>query len=340
VKAWLFDIEKLFSPLIVIMTPFKLFRKHSTNPNVTIGIPICNGDQYLVQALESITTQTYEQLEILVYDNCSTDASPDIIKRFAEADKRIIVKHHNANIGGLNNFRATLVDASHELFMWAAHDDIWPCDFVASAVKCIQSDPSAVLVNTETVLIDQSGCQLPAWLSRPQLCDLKGKSYPSRIREVARRVGWCIYGLSRKSALLKTSIMRNNSITLDVLLTYELAAMGSFRLVKTQSPFKYRLIPKSERTLIEDFGADNGAPNRRVSDMFMAAVNAIQTSGKTPKEIRRATSEFIKTCAEHAEWWPQISAENQVDPTIPKVKDRVDALSKLCASAPVGLDKV
>jgi cellulose synthase/poly-beta-1,6-N-acetylglucosamine synthase-like glycosyltransferase len=324
----------------VIKIPFKLFRKHRTTPSVTIGIPIYNGDQYLVQALDSITTQTYEQLEILVYDNCSTDTSPDIIARFAAKDKRIIVKRHDANIGGLNNFRATLVDARHELFMWAAHDDIWPCDFVASAVKCMQSDPSAVLVNTETVLIDQSGCQLSGWPSRPQLCDLKDKSYPSRIREVARRVGWCIYGLSRKSALLKTSIMWNNSITLDVLLTYELAAMGSFRLVKTRSPFRYRLIPKSDATLIESFGADNGAPNRRVSDMFMAAVNAIQTSGKTPKEISSATSEFIKACAEHAEWWPQISAENQLDPTIPKVRDRVDALSNLCASASVGLDKV
>lgn len=321
------------------MLPLQLFRKKQARPNVTIGIPVHNGEQYLAQALHSITRQTYSSLEILVYDNCSTDNSRSIINDFADIDGRIISKRHDSNIGGINNFRAVLADAQHELFMWAAHDDIWPCDFVESAVNCMQSDSTAVLVNTATVLIDQSGAELPAWLSRPQLCDLKGKSYPKRIRQIARRVGWCIYGLSRKSSLLQTSIMRNNSITLDVLLTYELAAMGSFRLVKTRSPFKYRLTPKSEETLIENFGADNSAPNHRVSNMFIGAVNAIKTSGKGPREISRAIDEFIKTCAEHAEWWPQLAGENHIDPKLFTMRERVSALSRLCSTLPANLSR-
>jgi hypothetical protein len=321
------------------MLPLQPFRKKRATPNVTIGIPVYNGDQYLAQALESITNQTYGPLEILVYDNCSTDDSRDIIAHFAKKDGRIISKRHDHNIGGINNFRAVLADARHELFMWAAHDDIWPCDFVESAVNCMQTDSTAVLVNAKTVLIDQSGAELPAWSSRPQLCDLKGKSYPKRISQIARRVGWCIYGLSRKPALLQTSIMTSNSVTLDVLLTYELAAMGSFRLVKTRNPFKYRLTPKSEETLIENFGADNSAPNHRVSNMFIGAVNAIKTSGKDPREIGRAIDEFIKACAEHAEWWPQLAGENHIDLKISTMRDRVSALRTLFMIIPANLSR-
>lgn len=58
---------------------------------VSVIVPICNVEKYLAQALESIISQTHENLEILCLNDGSTDSSLSIIKGFAEKDSRIVV---------------------------------------------------------------------------------------------------------------------------------------------------------------------------------------------------------------------------------------------------------
>ncbi|MFQ3684906.1 glycosyltransferase family 2 protein, partial [Roseiflexus sp.] len=47
-------------------------------PSVSIGLPVYNGAQYLVKALDSLLSQTYDDFEIIISDNASSDATPDI----------------------------------------------------------------------------------------------------------------------------------------------------------------------------------------------------------------------------------------------------------------------
>ena len=63
----------------------------SKNPKVSIIIPIYNTAKYLEKCLSSVTNQTYQNLEIILVDDGSTDDSPKIIKKFAKKDARIIV---------------------------------------------------------------------------------------------------------------------------------------------------------------------------------------------------------------------------------------------------------
>lgn len=273
-------------------------------------MPVYNGEKYLATALESLVAQTYPCLTFFVSDNASTDKTPTIIQEYADKDPRIVCHRMPVNIGALANFRFCLRETQSEFFMWAAHDDIWPDGFVSEAVRCLARDHDAVMVNSTTQLIDENGEKVPDWTSRPQLIDLGGLSYPSRIRALADRVGWCIYGLLRRSAITATSVFNDNSPTHDVLLTYELAAKGSFRVLTALAPFQYRLVPKTPETVARNLGINSATSDKVMTNLFRLCVGAIEASGKNKSEITRAKNIFIHTCANHAEWWNNIRDEN------------------------------
>lgn len=61
----------------------------STRPLVSVVTPVHNGEPYIAECVESVLAQTYDHLEYIVVDNCSTDATPDIVRRYAERDPRL-----------------------------------------------------------------------------------------------------------------------------------------------------------------------------------------------------------------------------------------------------------
>ncbi|MCJ7648228.1 MAG: glycosyltransferase family 2 protein, partial [Candidatus Lokiarchaeota archaeon] len=65
----------------------------STNPLVSVLMPVYNGDRYLNEAIESILSQTYENFEFIVINDGSTDHSKEILSSFAQIDNRIQVFH-------------------------------------------------------------------------------------------------------------------------------------------------------------------------------------------------------------------------------------------------------
>ena len=56
---------------------------------VSIVMPVYNSEQYLAAAIESIIQQTYSNWELLIIDDCSKDASCQLLRNFAERDSRI-----------------------------------------------------------------------------------------------------------------------------------------------------------------------------------------------------------------------------------------------------------
>ncbi len=58
-------------------------------PLISIGITVFNGENYLVEAIESILAQTISDFELIICDNASTDATEDICRRYVESDPRV-----------------------------------------------------------------------------------------------------------------------------------------------------------------------------------------------------------------------------------------------------------
>jgi len=122
-------------------------------PKVSIGMPVYNGEAFLRQALDSILAQTYPHFELIISDNASTDATPDICKEYASKDARIRYIRQSSNIGATANFRFVLREARHERFIWAAADDWWDVDRLEKLV-CALTDEDAAVVGTIKRYID------------------------------------------------------------------------------------------------------------------------------------------------------------------------------------------
>ena len=89
---------------------------------VSIIVPVYNVEDYLDRCVGSIVRQTHRQLEIILVDDGSTDASPEICQRWAEQDDRIrVVRQTNCGVSGARN--AGLRTASHDWIMQIDSDD-------------------------------------------------------------------------------------------------------------------------------------------------------------------------------------------------------------------------
>ena len=68
-------------------------------PLVSVIVPVYNVEQYLGYCLDSIINQTYTKLEILLIDDAATDRSAEICRQYQMKDPRIVLLHHEKNLG-------------------------------------------------------------------------------------------------------------------------------------------------------------------------------------------------------------------------------------------------
>ena len=115
-------------------------------PLVTIGIPTYNRAALLTRAIESARCQDHANLEIVISDNASTDATEQICQRYAASDPRVRYLRQPKNNGPSSNFEATLQAASGSYFMWLGDDDWIDDSYVSQCVNRLESDPTLALV--------------------------------------------------------------------------------------------------------------------------------------------------------------------------------------------------
>lgn len=97
--------------------------KNLNEVKITIGIPVYNGEEFLEEKISSILDQDYNNFELIISDNCSTDSTKKICEKFAIKDKRIRFFSHKENLGPNWNFNFILQKAEGEYFIWTAVDD-------------------------------------------------------------------------------------------------------------------------------------------------------------------------------------------------------------------------
>jgi glycosyltransferase involved in cell wall biosynthesis len=116
----------------------------SKPPTVSIGMPIFNDEKYASKALDDLLAQTFEDFELIISDNGSTDRTEEICKRYAAKDRRIRYFRQSRNLGAQANFVFLLHHARSDFFMWAASDDRWDSDFVSILLDALRRDESFV----------------------------------------------------------------------------------------------------------------------------------------------------------------------------------------------------
>ena len=204
---------------------------------VSVGLPVFNGATFLRSAIESHLTQTFEDFELIISDNASTDETPEICAQYAGRDPRVRVVRQEENCGVNLNHAKVFALARGELFRWAAVDDIPPNDLLEHAVALLQ-DPMLVAYVPDAVNIDGAG-RFVRRLER--VLDLRAVDPVDRAEAVLSRDYQMIFpqGLMRRTTLLTTSL-RWNYFGWDFILLLELALRG--QLCNVEGPlFQRRL---------------------------------------------------------------------------------------------------
>ena len=146
--------------------------------HVTIGLPVHDGEDFIAEAIESILAQTHSDLELIIADNASTDATEAICRDFAQRDRRVRYIRRENNIGAINNFNALVAMGKGAYFKWAAHDDVLAPRFLATAVATLEADRSLVLAMPRTTLIDEKGASLRYAPERDACVNDRGMYFP------------------------------------------------------------------------------------------------------------------------------------------------------------------
>jgi glycosyltransferase involved in cell wall biosynthesis len=200
-------------------------------PLVSVGFPVYNGEEHLGEALASIVDQDYENLEIIVSDNASTDRTRDIVAEVAARDPRIRYSRSESNMGAPANFNRCLELATGSYFMWAADDDLRRPSYIRKCVSALQAHPDAVLACSQVRFIDEAGDLIAKDYTIFDNPDLSSRSVVDRVRTLVGRGGWyLIYGVMRRDAVARSRLY-TGQYGGDVILDLELALMGPFVLV-------------------------------------------------------------------------------------------------------------
>ena len=127
----------------------------AASPQVTVLLPVRNGSAHLSAALESILAQTFVDFELLVIDDGSTDATPEILR--AVRDPRLRVVTNPQNIGLVPTLNRGLELARGEFIARQDHDDISLPERLEKQVAFLRAHPDCVLLGTEAVQTDAQG---------------------------------------------------------------------------------------------------------------------------------------------------------------------------------------
>lgn len=126
-------------------------------PKLSIGMPVFNGELFIAAALRSLLSLDYDDYEIIILDNMSTDRTEQICRRFAESNNRIRYirdpdpcSSHEAS-GRLAEY------ATGEFFMVACDDDLWDKFFARKLMRVFETDSSVDLVYSRFNYVDSNG---------------------------------------------------------------------------------------------------------------------------------------------------------------------------------------
>lgn len=125
-------------------------------PKVTVIVPNFNHSNYLVPRLDSIFNQTFQDFEVIILDDCSTDNSVELINYYANQPKvsHILINKVNSN-STFSQWKKG-IDLAKGKYIWIAESDDWAeMDFLENLLDIIDSDPSISICYCDSNICDE-----------------------------------------------------------------------------------------------------------------------------------------------------------------------------------------
>lgn len=127
---------------------------------ISVIIPIYNGEKFIAKTVEAVLAQDYQNFEIVLSDDNSTDNSRDEIQKLAQKDERIIVRYNKVNKGLMKNDNESAKLARGEYLLFLGQDDIIQQGHLSKMISCFDSNTVAVfcdysLINESDIVFDE-----------------------------------------------------------------------------------------------------------------------------------------------------------------------------------------
>lgn len=124
-------------------------------PLVSVCIPAYNNEDYIAETMASVLRQTYENIELIVVDDCSTDGTYAAAK--SVCDPRVKIFKNEKNLGMSGNWNRCLSLCSGEYMKLLCADDLLHPTLIGREVAAMERYPEALLVQTDTQFVDNDG---------------------------------------------------------------------------------------------------------------------------------------------------------------------------------------
>lgn len=200
---------------------------HYANTLVSIGLPVRNGADRIEPVVKSVLTQDHANLELVICDNDSTDATEELCRDLGALDSRIVYYRHPVNVGLLNNFISAMRLATGTFFRWIGDDDWLAPNCVSRSLAAFESDERLILVTGQMEYTGLDGLTETA----PYDVTALGSDDPvTRFCEMLRLLNQSdvfidtLYGLYRREPVKR--IERRNMIREDQVFAAKLALAG------------------------------------------------------------------------------------------------------------------
>jgi glycosyltransferase involved in cell wall biosynthesis len=271
-----------------------------TSPTVSVGLAVRNGVDVIGRCIESIVSQDFTDLELVISDNASDDGTSRLLEEYARGDRRIRPSINELNIGSHENMNRVLERSRGAFFRWISSDDWLEPGCLSACIHALRTRPDAVGVTTYFTIEAADGS------TRYEEYAGEFPTSPDPARRFERMLWFFhagdakydpIYGLYRRDALMRSHRLRPSEQT-DWLLSAELALMGPIIHVDRRLANRTRSYPVNidraafRRRLDSMRGEQLKSSTQRLHHDLLELVMAADLTEEQVRRCRRALLRF------------------------------------------------
>lgn len=124
---------------------------------VSVILPVYNGEKYIASSIESIINQTYQNWELIIVNDCSTDNTLGVIEKYTKNEPRIRVVNNLINKKLPATLNVGFAEATGVFLTWTSDDNIFRPEAFAKMVQELSADTTLAMVYADYTDIDKDG---------------------------------------------------------------------------------------------------------------------------------------------------------------------------------------
>ena len=137
-------------------------------PKISIITPAYNCEKYLEEAVNSVLSQTWQDWELLIIDDCSRDNTYACMQEIAKQDQRIRIFQNSRNLGAAGTRNYGIRQAKGQWIAFLDSDDLWHPEKLTKQMAVAKRDPEAKFLFTGSAFIEDDGMTIAHVLHVPE----------------------------------------------------------------------------------------------------------------------------------------------------------------------------